>query len=325
MVSIIIPNYNGSKYISQCIESLQAQSYKDVEIIVVDDGSTDDSLSVLERLKQQYGNLQVLTQCNQNASIARNKGIEIAKGKYIYFMDADDLACENGIKSLVEAAEASGADFAIGNMEEIDAESNLLKGDELFKSCEVIDNSLSLSDTEIPAPSNKLFLREVVLDNDIRFGNVRIGQDLNFFFKYLLCSAKAVTTTECIYQWRVEPDSISHKRNFRIFDITESFADVKRFYIKHNAEDKYNYYLIPQEYSHYYGQMEKQIFYPSFGERKLIVDYFRICISRIPIDKCEVMNKYASMVRRSRIKMALWWIYISSPYVRRDRKKKEEL
>ena len=314
LVSIVIPNYNGSKYIQKCIESLQAQSYKDVEIIVVDDGSTDDSLSVLERLKQQYGNLQVLTQCNQNASIARNKGIEIAKGKYLYFMDADDLACENGIKSLVEAAEASGADFAIGNMEEIDAESNLLKGDELFTSCEVIDNSLSLSDTEIPAPSNKLFLREVVLDNDIRFGNVRIGQDLNFFFKYLLCSAKAVTTTECIYQWRVEPDSISHKRNFRIFDITESFADVKRFYIKHNAEDKYNYYLIPQEYSHYYGQMEKQKYYINRKDRSLIINYFRSFIEKIPLSDCSRISQFKKMIKACRTKIFFKSIYASKFY-----------
>ena len=87
-VSVVIPVYNTAKYVRQAVESVMYQSLKELEIIVVDDGSTDKSLSIVEKLGDTDKRIQIYTQANQGQSIARNRGISHAHGEYIYFMDA---------------------------------------------------------------------------------------------------------------------------------------------------------------------------------------------------------------------------------------------
>ena len=89
-ISVIIPVYNAEKYISQCLDSVVNQTFKDFEIICVNDGTKDDSAHILYSYAFKYPNIRILNQKNQGSSVARNTGMEMAKGEYIYFMDADD-------------------------------------------------------------------------------------------------------------------------------------------------------------------------------------------------------------------------------------------
>ena len=90
-VSIIIPVYNTEKYIRQTVESIMSQTLKELEIIIINDGSTDESLKIVEKLALQDNRIQTYSQANQGVSVARNEGIARAQGEYIYFMDSDDL------------------------------------------------------------------------------------------------------------------------------------------------------------------------------------------------------------------------------------------
>ena len=89
-VSVIVPVYNSSKYLKQCLDSILNQSLREIEIICVDDGSTDDSLKILEEYQKKDNRISIFTQKNSGAAVARNKGLDIAKGDYIAFMDPDD-------------------------------------------------------------------------------------------------------------------------------------------------------------------------------------------------------------------------------------------
>jgi len=102
LVSIIIPAYNSEKFISQCLESAINQTYKNIEIIVIDDGSTDQSLAILKRF--EYDNLKIFSQANKGASAARNFGLSIAKGEFIQFLDADDFISFNKIENQINLA-----------------------------------------------------------------------------------------------------------------------------------------------------------------------------------------------------------------------------
>lgn len=102
MVSVIIPLYNAEKYISECIDSVISQTYEDIEVIVVDDGSTDGSLGVVTSLYGSNERVIIISQENKGGSAARNVGIEKAKGKYIQFLDADDKLDENKIQSQMD-------------------------------------------------------------------------------------------------------------------------------------------------------------------------------------------------------------------------------
>ena len=105
-LSIIIPIYNVEKYIRTTIESIYRQnlSNEEFEVILINDGSTDNSLEIINELSIKYNNIIVLTQENQGPSIARNKGISIAKGEYIHFMDSDDIVMDSTLQKMLNTA-----------------------------------------------------------------------------------------------------------------------------------------------------------------------------------------------------------------------------
>ncbi len=114
-VSVIIPVYNAQKTISRCIQSILKQTEKDLEIIAVNDGSTDSSGKILDRLAQSDSRIRVIHQENQGTVAARRKGVNIASGDYICFSDADDTIPPNAIELLLRQAQRSESDICIGN------------------------------------------------------------------------------------------------------------------------------------------------------------------------------------------------------------------
>ena len=111
MVSIIIPVYNVEKYLQECLESAINQTYKNIEIIAINDGSTDSSLAILEEYASKYGNLKIVNQENKGMSGARNAGLKVANGEYIYFLDSDDFIDLNMIEECVVLAEKNNLDI----------------------------------------------------------------------------------------------------------------------------------------------------------------------------------------------------------------------
>lgn len=102
LISVIVPMYNVEKYISQCLESLIKQTYKNLEIIVIDDGSTDQSLNIAKRYAKYDNRVKVYSFANAGVSEARNRGLRLAKGDYIAFVDSDDWTAEDMYRILVE-------------------------------------------------------------------------------------------------------------------------------------------------------------------------------------------------------------------------------
>ena len=113
LVSVIIPTYNVEKFIKQCIDSILTQTYKNTEIICIDDGSTDNTISILEFLEKKDKRVKLIRQDHCGVSAARNKGLECAKGKYISFVDADDFMQWNSYEILIEVAEKYQLDLVI--------------------------------------------------------------------------------------------------------------------------------------------------------------------------------------------------------------------
>lgn len=116
-VSVIIPVFNTEVYVEEAVRSIMNQTLRDIEIIIVDDGSTDNSLSVIKKLALEDDRIQYFSQINQGQSVARNVGIEKAKGEYIYFMDSDDILEEEAFASCVIMAEHNELDFVLFNAE----------------------------------------------------------------------------------------------------------------------------------------------------------------------------------------------------------------
>lgn len=122
--SVIIPVYNMEKYLSECVESVLSQNFKDFEIILVDDGSTDSSKEICDQYSDKYSFVYTIHQKNQGLSEARNTGIRMAKGNYLLFLDSDDFIKKNGLEILNKIVNENDPDIIINNYYYFDEESN---------------------------------------------------------------------------------------------------------------------------------------------------------------------------------------------------------
>lgn len=124
-VSIIIPVYNTADFVREAIESILNQTLQDLEVIAVNDGSTDGTLEILQSIASEDSRVKVLSQKNQGQSIARNEGIKIASGKYLYFMDSDDFLKKEALQNCLEKCEQNKLDFLFFDADILNKESDL--------------------------------------------------------------------------------------------------------------------------------------------------------------------------------------------------------
>ncbi|MBQ3413619.1 glycosyltransferase family 2 protein [Candidatus Saccharibacteria bacterium] len=318
-VSIIIPNYNNGEYIEECLRSAIKQNYQNKEIIIIDDGSTDNSISVTKDFikNNKKESVRLLTQNNLNAAIARNEGIRVATGDYVLFLDSDDVLEENALNALMTAVEENDAELAIGNFTTIDQDNNFVSSTHVTRDSEILiaaDNFARLADIG-PAPMNKLYNLRLIKKNNIVWGNVRIGQDLNFYLKYLPFCKKVSLVNKNIYRYRLTPGSISRSYDCRIFDIVSVFDDIERFYKKNDIYKTYGKYLPFQILKHYDIQMSKQIFFKKHKMRNAIVDFFICSAQRVDFSGCDKADEnYMKMRKIFSIKCRFKLLYISRLY-----------
>ena len=124
MVSVIVPVYNSEKYLTECIESIMAQHYSNIEVILIDDGSTDNSGRIIDNYAQRYSQIRAIHTDNQGVSSARNCGIEMSSGDFITFIDADDWITPDYVEYLLQVLISTNSDFAISTKHFTNRDSN---------------------------------------------------------------------------------------------------------------------------------------------------------------------------------------------------------
>lgn len=229
MVSIVVPVYNGEKYITACVESLCGQTYEDIEIILVNDGSTDDTHRILDELQKRDNRITVIHKENGGVSSARNRGIDESHGEYLLFCDCDDEPEVNWCEELLRCSviypdslpvcfirlyvDGKLADWQYCIKEKLDSGEEYSKYDK---------NNLSafLTNRLIFSPCNKLYRADVVKKNDIKFDlGESLGEDAVFAFKYLsVIGGEIVTVNKFLYNYqRQNPDGLTTKK--RLTDV----------------------------------------------------------------------------------------------------------
>ncbi|PER22464.1 glycosyltransferase family 2 protein [Bacillus cereus] len=186
LVSVIIPLYNAEKYIEETMESILNQTYKNIEIVVVDDGSKDQSASIVKNIERKYPEqIKYILQKNQGVSVARNTGIENASGEYISFLDSDDLwhptkiekQMESMHKNNMNACYCGYMNFYEETGEKVENTTNFVKGN-MTKDF--------LTHQVFAQTSTWIFTKSIVMDHNIRFTpGCSWGEDLEFLFKLM--------------------------------------------------------------------------------------------------------------------------------------------
>lgn len=211
MISVIVPIYNAAKYLRRCVESILSQTFTDYELILVDDGSVDDSPTICDDYAKKITNIVVIHQTNKGASVARNMGMNAASGDLVCFVDADDSVDADYLKNLYDSYLVSSADLIIHGLRKNDGRlivpncNALYKGDNL-KSF-FIDNDIF----SIGGPCGKLFRRDI-LSMNMRFDeNIIYGEDICFLLMYLKYCTSICTSQIVDYVYYTNEDSVSSR------------------------------------------------------------------------------------------------------------------
>lgn len=215
-VSFIIPCYNVEKYVEKCVYSISEQTVKDIEIILIDDGSPDKTGEILDRLSGTDSRIKVIHQKNAGVSAARNTGLEVAVGKYIVFVDGDDYLASDFVEYMLQLTDMDNSDFVMSqNCFTKGADSQISK-DILRTLTPAQATALLISPRVIVGCWNKMFKKKFLDDNKLTFStNLFYGEGLNFITRASQL-AKSVTVGERkVYYYR-RNNEISATTRFNI-------------------------------------------------------------------------------------------------------------
>lgn len=235
LISVIVPVYNVDNYLRKCIDSLIVQTLKDIEIILVNDGSTDESIDICEEYKLKDNRIKVIHKENGGLSDARNKGIDIAKGKYISFVDSDDWINPQMLEKLYILASKYEADIVQGDYikaydEDIivnNISENIIK----YNAEQILDELYSGNYTKNIVVWNKIYKRE--LFNDIRFPKGKLHEDEFTTYKILHKANLIIDSNIPIYYYRQREGSIMNSDfNIKRLDLLEALKERKEYFIQ---------------------------------------------------------------------------------------------
>lgn len=208
LISVIVPIYNGEKYIGDIYSNIMHQTYRPIELILVNDGSADGSKHLLENILKSHDcgtmiYIKALNKENGGIASARNAGLAEASGKYVMFMDQDDWIENDCVETLVDAALSSDADIVIGGFNKVNDKGKI---EETWK----LDSKLSWSKLRITAPWGRLFKKTVIDKEKILFFDTKISEDLYFNILFLSYADRAEVVSYVGYNWQQNHNSESH-------------------------------------------------------------------------------------------------------------------
>lgn len=221
LLSVVIPIHNSEKYLDNCIKSVISQTYENIEIILVENNSTDNSLNICQKYAKQDRRVKIVYEKKKGAAVARNCGIMYSTGTYIAFVDSDDYLREDAYEILMSSMKNKHADmicFSYKNVNEDGAElkwyepslSRYEKRNEIFTGKELASIFLTSRDIE-GFGWNKLFRRSLLIENNFMFDeNKRAYEDMAVLFELLSKCDRAILCPEKLYFYRQVSSSLTH-------------------------------------------------------------------------------------------------------------------
>lgn len=253
LISVIVPVYNSAKYLEQCVDSIINQTYENLEIILVDDGSTDGSSDLCDSIKKRDKRITVIHKTNGGAASARNAGLKLAKGEFIGFADSDDWLELDMFEHMFEVLNKNDADLVLVSLFlEYEKENKSVKSPKIsgtFNSTQAVHKQLYHEDGFCGAPWDKLYKRN--LFDNLEFPEGLITED--YYVNGVIYSKlnRMVVDSGCYYHYRMQENSVCHQPvNSHTFDEIEIAKKLIAFYKENDVAQKtdYEFYLA---YSYY--------------------------------------------------------------------------
>lgn len=305
LVSIIVPVYNVEQYIRRCIDSILNQSYKNIELIIVDDGSTDSSPQII---KEYIDKAIIVTQRNKGQAAARNTGLSHATGDFLCFVDSDDYLLDNAIMSMIDTIQRTNADLVCGLAISTGKNETKIPVIHKFKRNTIIGNAEIIKDALLgynikTSVWAKLYDARLILNGNCKFIEGLINED-QIFTSALVLNASKVALLNCpVYYIEQRPTSTS--RNYKDENITvchTNYEKLQEIFKSHN-KTSYDDYLKCQYvtsvlytllsiaynkefkiFSHYYSLLDISYFNPDFSNHVKLKGALFFFIYRISLN-----------------------------------------
>ena len=244
LISVIVPVYKVEMYLKRCIDSIVTQTYSNIELILIDDGSPDNCPQICESYKEKDSRIVVIHKKNEGLSAARNKGLDIAHGDYITFIDSDDWVSTEYLSKLYSSIKETNADIAIVNHKQVTdfpvklSEKN--RTIRLFSRQEALFELIARQNQPFVISCGKLYRKE--LFNAIRFPTGKCHEDE--FTAHLLINkvSRIVYSDRTLYFYYQRPDSITRENH--ILDAIDAFENRLNFTIENNLKDLISFAAI---------------------------------------------------------------------------------
>lgn len=271
---MIIPVYNGEKYVAQCIENMLCQTYKNLEIIVINDGSADGSATIAEKYP-----VQVISQKNGGLSAARNRGLDVATGDYVYFMDVDDLINLEFFALMIGAITLAGADMACCEFIHEKRPHISWRFSERLLLMTLEDKMSVTNSGQMGYVPRWLYKKSFLAEKGLRFEVGRLLEDVAFTLQAVHVAGKIVTTPGAIFYYKKRADSIMNSRDRALVKKREEHRQLANSYRKEFAQ-RHNLNTAPAHTQRFkykilgVPMLEKTV----YGNSKIKWRLFGICV-----------------------------------------------
>ncbi|MBR1939314.1 glycosyltransferase family 2 protein [Candidatus Saccharibacteria bacterium] len=257
-ISVLVPIYNVEEYLPECLDSLIVQTLKELEIICINDGSTDSCPDILKEYAEKDSRIVIINKKNSGYGDSMNKGLKKATGEYIGIVESDDFMSADGFEKMYRLAEKHKVEVVKSNFYEYFtdkyddvAKRNLFRKEDVNR---VVDPRKDRAVIyEQPSIWSAIYRRDFLEKNDIKFlpSPGASYQDAGFNFKVWACARKAYFTDEAFLHYRQDNPSSSMKSSGKIFAVKNEYDEVESYLKNHNLYEEYKYTLVAMRLSSY--------------------------------------------------------------------------
>ena len=227
LVTIIVPVYNAEKCLEKCLNSLLEQTYRNIEIVLINDGSTDNSLNICNSFRRKCDFIKVINKKNEGVSIARNIGIEHSNGDYIIFVDSDDYVDKYLVEKMLKIFIEKNIDWTICGYKKVFFNKGKITKEKIInyeeKFFETKDDTIKYlyplyNSKGFNALWNKMYKTEIIQKKKIKFNpNINMGEDYIFNLNYLTAVNRLYIMNENLYRYRIEDNILTNKFEDKLF------------------------------------------------------------------------------------------------------------
>ncbi|WP_342985837.1 glycosyltransferase family 2 protein [Clostridium saudiense] len=280
VVSVIIPIYKVEEYIYDCIESVIKQSYRNLEIILVNDGSPDKCGEICNDYSKKDNRIKVIHKENGGLSSARNVGLYNSSGKYIVFIDSDDFVKEDYIELLLKSLIESNSDISMCSFEYVEkfnvkVNENILNENKIYSNFDIIKKTLE-GKVQFYA-WNKMYKRELFINNLISYPEGRLYEDMPTFMKLLLNSKKVSYINKVLYSYRIRENSITFEKGKNLANnFNDSIRDVNYILQSYNLINRFSDELINFNTMYTLMNCKNICIYSGYNSKKFYKEYNKL-------------------------------------------------